>query len=417
MDGRGGWTTSHKWLVGEPCTDGWFGVVCCPEEYAKYRREGGVWQCQRSDDDDDPGSSAVGLDLAPRSPAGWPNGAGALPWPNGCASGSSSGTEADRARCVVVAIELEDNNLEGELPARLCELAPHLQRLDVSGNKLRGALPPCVAGDTYDLVDLSDNEFGYYESSPTLRSLISRCRTSPDLACSGVPPQSCSSFGDDYVVRSDDSERCVRCPDATLGVLLQVAVLLVFALLIVAYASTPLFQVVVPLPVGAYAPSSHRRYVRLVAHFQRLGEKLDLWINTAAIFFCHLQTLSIIGTLKLAWPPSVEAITEIASVDFLSLGSVRPECTLRLGDNSFYIITIFRLGILIVLVLGVGFAQSAVKTCAPARSLQQTVRARPNAHGPLHTAPCTRPHNRPNRCRCAPSTSSRWSRRCSSRLG
>ena len=78
--------------------------------------------------------------------------------------------------------------------------------------------------------------------------------------------------------------------------------------------------------------------MRLVGHFQRLGEKLDLWINTAAIFFCHLQTVSIVGTLKLAWPPSVRTLTEIATVDFLSLGAIRPECALRVA-NSFYFFT------------------------------------------------------------------------------
>ena len=65
-------------LRGEPCTDGWFGVICCPEGYVDYRRgEGGVWQCQRSDDEDDPG---VGLDSEPKPPRGWTHDAGST-WP------------------------------------------------------------------------------------------------------------------------------------------------------------------------------------------------------------------------------------------------------------------------------------------------------------------------------------------------
>ena len=96
-------------------------------------------------------------------------------------------------------------------------------------------------------------------------------------------------------------------------------------------------------------------------------------VNTAAIFFCHLQTVSIIGTLQLAWPPSIEVLTEIASIDFLSLGAIRPECSIRIGENSFYVFTFFRIGLLMLLVLGVSGLQSALKACSPANRQQQTL--------------------------------------------
>ena len=117
-----------------------------------------------------------------------------------------------------------------------------------------------------------------------------------------------------------------RSPPLAVSLLLQMCVVLFAALLIVLY-------------------------IRLVTHFQQLNEKLDLWINTAAIFFCHLQTVSIIGTLKLAWPPTVEEITQFAGLDFIALGALRPECTLQLGDGFFYYYQIFRLVLLLVLVL------------------------------------------------------------------
>ena len=29
--GGGAWRNNLKWLSGEPCVDGWFGVHCCPQ--------------------------------------------------------------------------------------------------------------------------------------------------------------------------------------------------------------------------------------------------------------------------------------------------------------------------------------------------------------------------------------------------
>ena len=323
------------------------------------KRRGDAWRCHRDGNAPDDGSDADadadadgntdgddGNDDEPSDPWKWPDGSGATPSiEGGCASGSSTGVaETDRARCVVVGLELPSNGLRGPLPDGLCDL--NLQILDVRDNDISGRMPRCFA--RLGAPSFDHNGFDYVESDPTLRELIERCRTSGDAYCSGVPPLSCGAFGDNYQVRSDDSQRCVECPSLGQSIALQLVALLLFAALVVGY-------------------------VRVVASYQRLGEKLDLWINTAAIFFCHLQTVSIVGTLKLAWPASVELLTEIASVDFLSLGAVRPECTLRIGENSFYFFTLLRITLLLVLVLGISCVQKAVKMCSAAKDLQKTV--------------------------------------------
>ena len=331
--GNGGWTDSTNWLTGEPCVNGWHGVVCCPSDYPRYR-DG---ECRRADGVDDDGSRVP----TTTSPGGAP-----APWPNGCASGLSTGTSQDNAKCTIVALELASNNLDGELPASLCTLLPDLRKLDVRGNKLKGRLPECVT--SFDEVSFDDNEFDYIESDPTLRELIERCRTSGDASCSGVPPLSCDAFGDHFEVRSEDSERCVACPELGVSLTLQLGVLALFVLIVWGY-------------------------VKMVEHYEGLGERLDLWINTAAIFFCHLQTLSIIGTLKLAWPQSVRTLTQVVTVDFLSLGAVRPECAIRVA-NSFYFFTYLRILLLLLLTGGVSVAQSALKACAPATRMRQTIR-------------------------------------------
>ena len=201
--------------------------------------------------------------------------------------------------------------------------------------------------------------------------------------------------------------------------------------------------------------------MRLVEHSQRSAEKLDIWINTAAIVVCHLQalatplplpttlpafvggvppspassqwyapslprrlqTLSIISTLQLAWPPSVQAITEVASVDFLSLGlgSVRPECSLKLGESSYYVLTTFHMALLLFLVSAVSVLQSAVKrnptlfasydpNASVAHRVDQVMMPPPlSTRWPSHVM--IPPHSR---ARTA-SPSSRWSRRSYSR--
>ena len=342
------WTDTSNWLEGEPCVNGWHGVVCCPIDYPRYR--GG--ECRREEDD---GSRTPGT----RSPKG-ANGT----WPNGCASGRSTGTSSDYANCTIVALELTDNNLDGELCCRdtnlpdgvdgclfsercgLCSLLPNLRKLDVGGNKLKGRMAECFKD--LDDVSFDDNEFDYGTNDPILRELIDNCRTSSDASCSGVPPLSCDAFGDNFEVSSVNSEVCVACPELGVSLTLQLGVLALFVFIVWGY-------------------------VKMVEHYEGLGERLDLWINTAAIFFCHLQTLSIIGTLKLAWPQSVLTLTQVVTVDFLSLGAVRPECAIRVA-NSFYFFTYLRILLLLVLTGGVSVTQSTLKACTPATRMRQTTR-------------------------------------------
>ena len=289
-------------------------MICCPEAYPRFRGGRCLADANRTE-----GGGPYGGPYEPSSDSG------------ACDAGG-------RSTCVVVGLDLPSNSLKGELDeGTLCSLVDaRLTYLNVEDNQLSGLLPSCL--DELDsVVHLSGNTFRYTESSADMRRLVKMCRDGA-TDCAGVPPLGCSAFGPLWEVRSDDSERCVKCFPPALSWTLQALLLVCFVLLVYGY-------------------------VRLVAAYQRRAEKLDLWINTAAIFFCHLQTLSIVATLQLAWPPSVEAITEIASVDFLSVGAVRPECSLDLGENSYYVVTLFHMLLLLTLLLSVSALQSAVKRC------------------------------------------------------
>ena len=97
--GGAGWTggLNAHWLQGEPCVDGWFGVICCPDSHPDYRPAGGgAWACFPDDADGAGGVAAFS----------WQEGGNASTYPRGCHSGNSTGTKEDRARCVVVGLSL-----------------------------------------------------------------------------------------------------------------------------------------------------------------------------------------------------------------------------------------------------------------------------------------------------------------------
>ena len=132
------WKNNTNWLRGEPCVDGWYGVYCCPDSHPVLadwpqggcQSEDGVLGFAHeqplgtNDDDDDDDNDVL--------PGG---GEGVITlqenqiFPAGCASGNSTGDPRyDEARCVIVALLLGSNGLDGALAGSLDEL-PWLQVL------------------------------------------------------------------------------------------------------------------------------------------------------------------------------------------------------------------------------------------------------------------------------------------------
>ena len=166
-----------------------------------------------------------------------------------------------------------------------------------------------------------------YEGEKQLDLLVKTCgRGNTD--CSGLPPTSCAAFGAAFQQRLDDPmqvprrpmpshmpslplplscplpclaralsprrhdpAQCLECED-----LLKIALL--YALLVLLFLLAISF------------------YIRLIL---RHPGALQRWVSTTALFFCHAQTLSLIGLLRLGWPKSAEAVTD-------TLG-LHPGCT------------------------------------------------------------------------------------------
>ena len=151
--------------------------------------------------------------------------------PFGCASGSITGTDADRARCVVVGLSLASNGLvSARIPRSLFNL-PHLLALDLANNSLSGQLPVSSLENLPLLsLDLTGNAFEY---PPPVQ--IQRMCLSGRMQCPGYPPYSCRAFGKHFVVAADSPTACVECGPQWVSIVALVGFSALFVLLLGAY--------------------------------------------------------------------------------------------------------------------------------------------------------------------------------------
>ena len=323
-----GWAALDRWMEGDPCVDGWQGVGCCRSASPIFSVDDGA--CYRA------GSDAPVHGLIT----------------NATRDQNSTHTYTCKDGCEVVELRLAANGLRGPLNDSVCELAPWLASLDISANELRGELPPCLASMPLASLSLAGNAFEYDEAPDAATSrLVLRCKTDAGLACTGLPPDSCSAFGPEYRVRTDVPTKCVRCTDPTAALALAGALLAALVLLVLCF-------------------------VACSGRMQWLGARLDTTLNTATIFLCHLQTLAIVGSLQLQWPASIRRIMEAAGTNPFDMGGIRPECLLRGtagGDSLYYGYAFARFGLLLLLLYGVSLVQSLVKLCTPAHRLHRAV--------------------------------------------
>ena len=311
------WDNSEHWLEGQPCIDHWYGVICCPESHPTLSDDG-----RRCTGDSSLIVFAMGRDDPPPSPPPqssatllstfdhfYANATNISEVGVDAASACANGTTA---MCVVVGLDLRSNNLIGELPAGIFSDMPRLRHLVVADNQLYGQLPDTdYRGLT--LLDLTGNSFDY----PPPNKIVAAC-FAPGVKCSGFPPTTCDAFGDGYVVKVDSPNECSPCGSFWLSLSAAIGVMIMFLCALALYA---------------YLVHKHNGLT-------------TQGISTAAIVITHLQTISIISKLRLAWPPSTEYAMTVFSTG-LELEGIRMECLFQSSGDVpfFYLISITRVAL------------------------------------------------------------------------
>ena len=90
-------------------------------------------------------------------------------------------------------------------------------------------------------------------------------------------------------------------------------------------------------------------------------------VSTVSIFFTHMQTIGIVGNLKLVWLPPVEAVTSYATLSvFESTETIRPECLLKefAELSAFLIFSIGMAGLILGVLFGSTILASSSRSCA-----------------------------------------------------
>ena len=340
-------------MQGEPCVNQWLGVYCCPDDRPHLVKKSGMareedgprrYACRKSPTVPTATPSAVGSEAAVSSGNvaldedldldEWHAYAGEV-WPAGC-RGSAVGAEARAARCVVVMLELRSNRLAGTLPDGLGQI-PTLRVLDIRDNQeLTGTLPDFLIEREWLLLGIGGSSFQYAKDGSdesdlndadiheSVVMLMQHCNQA-GVRCEGLPPRSCSAFGSErcdgcfFVVETLDPTKCLSCEPSPLKPILTMSGMVLAGLVFLA------------------------GYAWLV---QRHPEMIQGGWGTFAIFLQHTQTVSIMGQLRLQWPPTILAVLEGLGFSIFSIEIGRPECLLGEVDEGlggpFYMISMIK---------------------------------------------------------------------------
>ena len=172
----------------------------------------------------------------------------------------------------------------------------------------------------------------------TARPVLSPTSTYTRACEQGLPPRSCSAYGDTYKLSSSSLDECVRCDDPLVAAV-------VLGLLLIAFFGS----------LGAYAwftlrhPEATTQLIGtasiLVSHLQVCSfvalcrpafcpTLTRIWITMVSDL--RAQTVAILGQLQITWPPTAERSFDFFVVNGLALEAARPECLLSgSGDRDF----------------------------------------------------------------------------------
>ena len=215
---------------------------------------------------------------------------------------SFSGTipsQVGRLTNLTMELSLRSPNAHGTIPSELGKLSA-LSVLDLSFTPLNGTLP-LQLGRLTQLQNLVLNDMSLeYPTTPygSLQLDVSTAACGLTTVCPGLPPQSCSAFANPNLrpVLAYAARSCVDCSGHLWPYVLLFALLaLLLVLSIFAFVRLALIQGTSP---GVFAR----------------------WGGTFSMLISHVQTIGLIGSLDLAWPPLVKTLMAYLSFDASARG-------------------------------------------------------------------------------------------------
>ena len=340
-----GWADNTNWLDGEPCTNGWAGVYCCPLSHpyligAETLDPSQQYCSSRPPSSNTPGrrtrrrlahdnvSEPVPVSIIPDDGAHF------------CSTGTWYGNDTDLARCSIVQILLRDNNLAGPLRFLSIDVWPdadtmsansypyqylrnytfnNLQAMNVESNKVSGRFPTWITTlPSLRVVRFMDNELDVQEED--FPAIVQMCER-PGFNCTGLPQRggSCLAFGENAVLLRPFDESCHDCADPTATLTQWVLVVFLIAVIIVVGYG------------GAVAWSSHggERVLKKWASLTPQTPSLKGWVACSCVMSMHYQTIVLLGGARPVWPDSTQAYMQCLSLDYQCFYTI-PECTIDL---------------------------------------------------------------------------------------
>ena len=208
-------------------------------------------------------------------------------------------TEVGRLRRLQY-LHLNNNGFTGQLPTEVGNMSS-LRALDLSSNSLNGTLPVELSNagsyitpwgyraNNLWTLRLANNYFVYpttADARASYRTATSMCPPAGRLpTCYGLPPDSCSAFAGVTQSLTDPTE-CSVCDGNHV----------VATIIVVAAALFGLLALFVFVRLTVRYPQSQKR-----------------WVSTVTILINQAQVLTLISSLRLQWPRSVELVMSALS--------------------------------------------------------------------------------------------------------
>ena len=336
------WVNTTNWGKGEPCTNGWAGVYCCPA-FMPHLIGANLHDPELQYCSSDPSSlprRRLHYGQPHVYPGTWGND---MPYPGWfpdsfshasdarnvtlsaipaegthfCATGTSFGDDRDLSRCSVVQLLMSGNNMSGVITPDMITIFDdpnvrqtgfnNLQAIDMENNHLEGAFPIWITQlPQLHAIHMQTNSFSLVDSDEA--AIKAMCeRPTMDCTGGGLPGYngSCLAFGASVVMLQPGDQRCHQCETPSTVTANYYLLLFIPAMIAVAIYVMLVYTVA---QGGVLTRISFCRALHQTS--------LKRWVGCSCIMIMHFQLLLLMRDVRSFWPVEVENFVACLSLDY-----------------------------------------------------------------------------------------------------